>query len=330
MSDRTRVAVVGAGLWGRNHARVFASHPYSQLVAVCGRSEAKTRARAEEFGVPAYLDVAKMLDAVKPDLVSLSLPNLDHFEPTLAVIRAGYPLLVEKPLVFELEQADQLLAEADERGLFFAINFNHRYAKPVQLARQAVEAGKLGPIRFATWRFGGEGSCAHHPHANLIETQCHAFDMLELLGGPIESISAEMAEPRAESEGYTTVVLALRFASGAVGSLVGSYDSSYAYRGTHQLEVNGQAGRIWVEDTVAEYRYQAAGSETAEVWRAGYFNDPGRQFGHTFDRHAHEVLQALRDGAPPPVHARAGRRALALAHAAIRAFESGSRVVVGE
>ncbi len=62
---------------------------------------------------------------------------MGHFGPTLQIIRAGFPLLVEKPLVFELDEADTLLAEAAERDLFFAINFNHRYARPMRLAAEA-------------------------------------------------------------------------------------------------------------------------------------------------------------------------------------------------
>ena len=76
-----------------------------------------------------------MLDTERPDLVSLCLPNLGHFEQTLQVIEAGYPLLEEKPLVFDLVEAETLLDEASRRGLFFALNFNHRYARPVRMAR---------------------------------------------------------------------------------------------------------------------------------------------------------------------------------------------------
>ena len=126
------------------------------LCAVVGRTPERTRARAEEFGTDYYLDIGEMLDRERPDLVSLCLPNLGHFEPTLQVIRAGYPLLVEKPLVFDLGEAETLLDEAARRGLFFAINFNHRYARPVRMAREAIRAGLLGEIVFATWRFGGE------------------------------------------------------------------------------------------------------------------------------------------------------------------------------
>ncbi len=324
--QRVKVALIGAGGWGLQHARIFATRPDVDLCAIVGRTEQRTKARAALFGTRVYLDIGEMLDREQPDLVSLCLPNQEHFDATLRVIRAGVPLLVEKPLVFDLHEADTLLNEADKRGLFFAINFNHRYARPVQLAHRAITEGRLGELVFATWRFGGEGH-SDHPHANLIETQCHGFDMLEYLCGPIESIIAEMTDKT--GGGYRTLVLALRFANGAVGSLVGSYDSSYAYIDTHLVEINGQAGRVLIEDTVRRYTFQARGQEIGQVWQAGYFNDRERDFHHTFDRHIDELLRRFTAGEPPPIHARAGQRALILADAAIHSFETGRRVSLG-
>ena len=94
-----------------------------EFCAVCGRTGEKTAARAAEYGVRAYTDIGEMLSREQPDLVSLSLPNEGHFAATLEVIRAGCPLLVEKPLVFNPAEADALIEEAARRGLFFAINF---------------------------------------------------------------------------------------------------------------------------------------------------------------------------------------------------------------
>jgi myo-inositol 2-dehydrogenase/D-chiro-inositol 1-dehydrogenase len=324
-ASRIKVAVIGAGRWGWQHTRVFAERPDVDLCAVVGRTRDKTEARAAEFGIRAYVDIQEMLDHEHPDLVSLSLPNQGHFEATLQVIQAGVPLLAEKPLAFTLDEANILVAEGQKRDLFFAINFNHRYAKPLQLARAAIQEGRVGEVVFATWRFGGEGSSTH-PHANLIETQCHAFDQMEHLCGPIDSVMAEMTGKT--GGGYRTLVLALHFANGAVGSLLGTYDSSYAYAETHRLEINGTAGRVVVEDTVRRYTYQAAGNESAEVWQAGYFNDRDREFKRTFDYHVEQMLDAFRRGEKPPIPAQAGQRALALAYAAIDSFESGQRVKV--
>ncbi|MDD5261065.1 MAG: Gfo/Idh/MocA family oxidoreductase [Methylacidiphilales bacterium] len=322
---KLKVCVVGAGGWGRQHARVFSQRPDVELCAIAGRSPEKTKTRADEFGVRPYTNVTEMLEKEKPDFVSLSLPNLEHFKATMEVIQAGYPLLVEKPFAFEMKEAEQMLAAAAERNLFFAINFNHRYAKAIRLAREAIGKGRLGKIIHAAWRFGGEANISTHPHANLIETQCHGFDQLEHLCGPIRSVMSEMTN--LTGGGYRTVVLALTFAEGAVGSMVGTYDSSYAYKNTHLLEINGTKGRIMIHDTVQRFTFQAVGNETAEVWEAGYFNDYDREFNRTFDLHLDAILQAFRRGDPPPIHAQAGRRALQLAWAAVESFESGKRVL---
>jgi myo-inositol 2-dehydrogenase / D-chiro-inositol 1-dehydrogenase len=322
---RIRVAVVGTGdWWGRQHAELFAARTDASLVAVVGRNPARTAARASEFGARPYVNLDEMLDRERPDLVSVCLPNEGHFEPTLHLIRCEVPLLVEKPLVFSLDEADTLIAEAAARKLFVGINFNHRYAKPVRLAADALARGDLGRLAFASWRFGGEAGTSCHPYANLIETQCHGFDMLEHLCGPITSVMAQLADP--SGHGWSTLAVALAFENGAVGSLIGSYDSSYAYPDTHFVELNGTAGRILIQDTVRRFSLQRAGDETAQVWQAGYFNDTDRGFHATFDRHGDDVLAALRDGRDPPVPVAAGRRALVLATAVIRSFEEGIRV----
>lgn len=318
----TRIAVIGAGGWGAQHARIAAERVDTDLVAIVGRSRDRTDARAAEYGTRGYTSIAAMLDTEQPDLVTVSLPNEEHFAPTLELLEAGVPLLVEKPLVFDLGEADRLLDAAGDT--FFAINFNHRYAEPVLRARAAISAGQLGELVFATWRFGGEANRGPSPHANLIETQCHGFDMLEHLCGPIASVAAQMTTMTYGA--FSTVAIALEFASGAVGTMLGSYDSSYSYRDSQLVELNGTAGRAVIHDTVREFSLQSVGDETERVWRAGYFDDEARSFERTFDRHMDAVLAAFRAGSPPPVPAAAGRRALALAHAAIRSHETGTRI----
>ena len=324
--EKIRVVLIGTGVWGRQHARIFNQRKDVQFCAIAGRNEEKVADWAAEYGVHGYMDINEMLVREQPDLVAVCLPNQAHYEPTLQVIQAGYHLLVEKPLVFDLHEAETLINEAEKQNLFFAINFNHRYAKPVVLAKQAIEDGRLGEIVFATWRFGGEGS-KDHAFNNLIETQCHGFDMLEHLCGPIESVFAEMTD-KTGSGYFTTMAIAVRFASGAVGSLVGSYDSSYAYPDTHRVEINGTHGRILIEDTVRRYTFNKTGSELSEVWQAGYFTDIDREFHRTFDKHIDELFAALKAGAPPPIPAAAGRRALQLAQACIESFSLGRRVPV--
>ncbi|RKR75301.1 Gfo/Idh/MocA family protein [Frondihabitans australicus] len=318
-----RVVVVGPGGWGQQHTRVFAGRPDTSLAGIVGRDASRTTARAADLGTTGYTDLDRMLDEARPDLITVSLPNEEHFEPTLRLLETGIPLLVEKPLVFDLDEADALLAAAAASASFFAIDFNHRYAEPVQRTRRALDEGRIGDPVFATWRFGGEPNLGATPHKNLIETQCHAFDMLEHLLGPISSVVSQSAS---FSGTGSTVALALSFANGAVGTLLGSYDSSYAYPGTHLLEVNGTSGRAVVVDTVQRFELSRVGDTDTTVWQAGYFDDSARSFAATFDRYVDDLLRALRAGSPPPVPATAGRRALFLARCAIESAESGRRV----
>src|SRR5260370_37850103 len=92
---------------------------------------------------------------------------------------------------------------------------------------------------------------------------------------------------------YRALVLALHFANGAVGSLVGSYDSSYAYPDTHRVEIDGTKGRILIEDTVRRYTFNTAGSEKAEVWESGYFNDRDPDLYLPIDPHMDPIVEAL-------------------------------------
>jgi predicted dehydrogenase len=129
-------------------------------------------------------------------------------------------------------------------------------------------------------------------------------------------------------DAYTTLAVALEFAGGGVGTMLGTYDSSYDYSDSQLIEINGTLGRAVIHDTVRSLTISKAGDEEERQWRAGYFNDEARNFHGTFDRHVDAVIDALRSGAEPPVHARAGRRALELAQASIRSFTEGVRVEV--
>lgn len=325
-----KVAVVGTGMWGREHARAFVANPHTELVGICGRNHTKAEQRAAEFGTRAYDNIGQLLASERPDLVSLCLGNLDHFVPTMQVLESGIPAFVEKPFCFDLEEARNMLAAAEERDLFFGINFNHRYAEPFLRARQLITHSVLGDLVFASWRFGGNHDYKFdHPHCNLIETQCHGIDMLLSLVGPIESVAAQMTD-KTGKDGFGTVVLALRFANGAVGDLLGSYDTSYAYPDTHRCEINGTGGRLVVEDTFRRLVFNRLDDPVSEVWQSTYFDDEARYFAGSHDRHVADMIRCFRLGEPPPVPARQGYEVLRVCHAAIRSFETGQRVAVSD
>ena len=329
MEKKLRVAVVGAGGWGFQHARAFFERQDTELAAIYGRTLERTKKRADYFGVPYYTDLKVMLDREKPDFVSVCLPAQHTFETTKAVIEMGYPLLVEKPLAYKLEEAEELIRLAEEKNLFFAIDFEQRYSIPCLKAKETIEKGKLGVPVFAHWRFGhGWGSqFINHPHTNLIEAQCHGINMLESLVGPIESVMAEMTE-NGGRRSFSTFTMALRFKNGAVGSFLATLDANEHNELSQLIEIGGTKGRILIEDNVKRYSFQETDSDTSEVWQAGFFEDDKRSFNKSVDRFIDDMLKAYKEGKEPPIHAREGLRALKIAYAAIESYEKGKRIYI--
>ena len=180
----------------RQHVRVFSERLDTTVVAIVGRDDDRTRRQAAEAGT-AGLHRHRRHARRRP-------AGPRHRR---AAERA--PLRPDAPADPGRRSAPRREAArvrpcrggpAPARGgrgdLFLAINFNHRYAEPMLRARAAITAGALGDIVFTSWRFGGEANIGTHPHAQLIETQCHAFDTIEHLCGPIVSVMAQMARPR--------------------------------------------------------------------------------------------------------------------------------------
>lgn len=326
MDKKQKVAVVGTGNWGFNHAKVYSRSAVAELACIVGRTEAKAKERAEHFKVPYFTDVKTMLKQIKPDLVSVSLPGMKCYDTLIGLINEGVPIITEKPLTYDLKLAEKLTNEAEKKNVFFGINFIHRYAKPVQLAHKAIQDKRIGKIAFALWKLGQYGVCRNHTYENVIETQCHGLDLLEYLCGEIESVQAEMT--KMSNRGLTTMGMTLKFKNGAIGNYLGTYDAMESYRPSQYLEINGTLGRISIEDFIKKYSFQNMGSEFLEEWEPGLLNEEDGSMVFSFDKHIYAVIQALAEKKRPPIGAEAGVRALLLANKIIESFETGRRIYV--
>jgi predicted dehydrogenase len=322
-----RAAVVGAGFVGSIHARALAEHPGVALVALCGRTRPKTESLALMYGVPFYLSVEELLDAERPDIVCVCTGNDQHVEPTIAALEGRAHVFVEKPMAFRVEDA-LLMSEAAERsGMKLGINFNHRFAEPYQRAMRFVRDGGLGTQAFACMKFAGDlYPSLNDPYCMLIETQGHSFDLLRLFGGEIEQVSAFLADPR-DIGVFTSAAISLRFASGAVGTLLGSWDSSYSHPRSVVFEVSGTEGRVEVENVVDSVRLFRHDRMEFTEWRPGLF-EGRRDFWRTIDVHLGAFIDAVRDDGDPPVSWVDGLRALDATFAAIASFEQGIPVTL--
>lgn len=138
-----RVAVAGAGAFGRNHLRVYrelaASGVAVELVAVVDQHETVAAEAASQYDVPAFSSVEALLAAgISFDAASICVPTIHHREVAVPLLSAGIDLLIEKPLAASLADADAIVSLAREHGRIVQVGHLERFNPAVIAARSKL------------------------------------------------------------------------------------------------------------------------------------------------------------------------------------------------
>jgi predicted dehydrogenase len=153
MSKTTfKVAVIGTGMIA-NIAHIPAWKGQAddvELVAVADILEERAQLTAKKHGIPrAYGDWRKMLDEVKPDIVSVCTPNVYHKAPTIAALKGGAHVLNEKPITVSTADAEEMFDVAAAAGRELFITQTLRFINSSFAAREFAASGRLGEMYYA-------------------------------------------------------------------------------------------------------------------------------------------------------------------------------------
>ena len=134
--QRTKVAVIGAGSFGKNHARAYSELQNEgaavELVAVVDADLARAREHAAKYSVPAYSSVEELLKNAKPDAVSVAVPTIHHAAVARQLMEAGVDVLIEKPIAATLAQADEILSLATQHNRVGMVGHLERFNPAVR------------------------------------------------------------------------------------------------------------------------------------------------------------------------------------------------------
>jgi predicted dehydrogenase len=141
--EPTRIAVVGAGAFGRNHLRVYremqAAGASVELVAVVDRDPTLAAEAAEKYDIPGFHSVEELLaSGLTIDAASICVPTVHHLAAARPLLEAGSDLLVEKPIAPTLEQADELIALAAQHGRILQVGHLERFNPAVTAVRDRL------------------------------------------------------------------------------------------------------------------------------------------------------------------------------------------------
>lgn len=332
-AERLRVALVGCGIIGVNHARAIARHPRLAISAlidavpeaaesladqVAAASGERPAVHSSLSGALAAADAAG--DAQRPDIVVICTPSGLHVSVAEEAIAAGTHVVIEKPLDTDMGRARQLrdLAERAERdGLVVSVISQHRFDPSSVVVADAAHAGRFGRLTSGlasvawwrsqeyydsgqwrgTWELDGGGA--------VMNQGVHTVDLLVwMLGRPVEIFAhtALLAHERVEVEDIA--VATVRFESGALAVL---HATTAAFPGLAvRLQVHGDAGSAVIHDDQLEL-FAADGDATdratelvpASELRGGDRGPDAFVVGHL--RQYEDIVDAIDSGRPPGV-----------------------------
>lgn len=341
------VAVIGAGAIGALRAAAVAQTPGLRLAAVADLRHDLAQNVAARHGGTATDDWQEAI--ARPDVgivVVCTPPNL-HARMALAAIERGKHVLCEKPLAHTLDDAEQMCAAAEARGLLLATGFNHRYFPSMAFAKRLITDGVLGRvIRVQAYAGHPGGKEFGHPWVHdgcvtgggsMVDNGIHILDLTRFFMGDVETaagVTANLVWPfeTAEDNGFAL----FRSPAGAVASVHASWTEWRGYQ--FAVEVVGTRGFV-----------KASYPPMLAIWgttpkpgiraRRRYEVFPGFQIRErlrgwewtivqSFVQELRDFTAGVRSGRSASASGRDGLRAMQLAHAVYRASRAGSEVAV--
>lgn len=342
------IGVVGAGLIGRTHIDRALKSSSVELVGIVDPTPAAAEL-ARSVGVPCFPDHKSLLEKVRAKGVVVATPNVTHAQITIDCLERGAAVLVEKPIADTLEDGQRICHASRVSGLPVLVGHQRRHNPIMRKAKAIVGAGTLGrPVSatvLCTWlkprdyfdvtwrRQRGGGPIL----INLI----HDIDLMRHLYGEIDSVQALASNAVRGFDVEDTAVVALRFRSGALGTVTVSDTTAAPWNWDLSA---GEAERFPRQDINAHFYSGTEGSLTLprlEVWR--YRQDQGPAEGwhdpltmertavHTGCPYSEQLrhFAALVEGKEEPVcSALDGFRTLEATLAVTQAAATGKQVVL--
>jgi predicted dehydrogenase len=252
----------------------------------------------------------------------------DHYAPTMRCLDAGLHVLCEKPISNDIEQARAMVARADEKGVYFGINLNHRFVPPAAKAKQWILDGKIGSlllINMTMW-IGNPNDTS--PWFHLRALHPHSLDIMRFFCGDVKRAHAFLNRAPGRVC-YSNAQVNLEFANGVVGHLTGSYDTDPSHN-LERCEILGTKGRIVLENLYQELTLYPRGEDELTVIRNSIMGGLSG-FGATFSNRIHRWLAQVTSNVPRDELEASGAEGLAvqeIIEAAIRSHRSGKAETV--
>jgi UDP-N-acetyl-2-amino-2-deoxyglucuronate dehydrogenase len=248
---------IGAGAIAHFHAQAVAASRGGRAIGVVSRTRATAEKFAAEHGLAfASDDVDALLRQPGVDAVCITTPSALHLQPALAAIRAGKHLMIEKPLDATVEGTDRILNEAAKNGVRVGSVFQARFGDAARQVKTAIDGGRFGRLvlascyvkwnRTSEYYTGWKGKLSEDGGGVIINQAIHGVDLLQWFAGMPAEVFAWSTQRVHQIESEDTCVAALKFPSGALGTIEGTTATWPGW--SRRIEICGENGSAVMED----------------------------------------------------------------------------------
>jgi UDP-N-acetylglucosamine 3-dehydrogenase len=259
----TRIAVVGVGTMGKNHVRVCQEMPEVELVALADKDHVAVEKIGRMYHVPAYSDYQEMLKREKPEAVIIAVPTYFHFDVASYFLSAGCHVLIEKPIAATLEEAQELVTQAEKNGRVLMVGHIERYNPAIIELKKHLEWGELGRVFQIHARRLGPFPPRIQDVGVVMDLATHDLDIMRyLIGSDVLRLFAE-ANREVHASCEDLFVGTLRFANATVGLLEINWLTPTKIR---ELYVTGERGMFRVNYITQDLCFFENAETNGEGW----------------------------------------------------------------
>lgn len=258
-----KVAVVGVGAMGRNHARIYRDLPGAELVGVADVNGDTAREVADRLGVASYTDYAEMIQREGPDAVTVAVPTAQHCATVVRAIELGCHVLVEKPLSFTLDEGARMVSAAAAGSRVLAVGHIERFNPALVELKRRLDAGDLGRPFEAHARRLGPFPARIRDVGVIIDLATHDIDVLLHLTGSWPARVYAETQRALNTDREDTLSGLLRFDNGLTGVLEINWLTPTKIR---ELSITGERGMFRVDYLTQDLYFFENARGTATPW----------------------------------------------------------------
>lgn len=340
-----KYALIGCGRIAMNHVKAVMNNRL-EFAAVCDiipehmETLLAKHGLQENDGIQRYTDYKEMIEKVQPELIAIATESESHAEIALYCIDHGIHLIIEKPIAMSIQDADEIIRRAEEKGIKVSACLQNRFNVAVQEMRKALEEGRFGKLSHGSVHIRWNRSESYYAQApwrgkwasdgGALMNQCiHGIDLLRWMMGDevdeVYGVTRQRFHTYLEAEDVGMAVV--KFRNGAIATIEGT-TNVYPQNLEETLYLFGEKGTVKLggKSTNNIDVWEFADETEADDQNKGLEEATSNVYGNGHTSLYKDMIDAIENDRQPYVDAVAGRNALEMVLAIYKSQKEGQAV----